>query len=181
MVKQRVNKKRRDLINLVLVLSIIVLVNFISSFVFHRFDLTEEKRYTLSPVTKQLLTKLDDAVYFKIYLEGDFPAGFVRLRNETKEMLDEFRAYSHNIEYEFINPTANPDKKQQDALFKQLYEKGIQPTNLESNEENGVKQQYIFPGAVVSYHGKELPVQLLKTQKGTPPEQQLNGSVEALE
>ncbi len=181
MVKQKVNKKRRDLINLVLVFTIIVLINFISSFVFHRFDLTQEKRYTLSPVTKQLLTKLDDVVYFKIYLEGDFPAGFVRLRNETKEMLDEFRAYSHNIEYEFINPTANKDKKQQDALFKQLYEKGIQPTNLESNEENGVKQQYIFPGAVVSYRGKELPVQLLKTQKGTPPEQQLNGSVEALE
>jgi len=181
MVNQKVNKKRRDLINLVLVFAIIVLVNFISSFVFHRFDLTEEKRYTLSPVTKQLLKDLDDVVYFKIYLEGDFPAGYVRLRKETKEMLDEFRAYSKHIEYEFISPTANPDKKQQEALFKQLYEKGIQPKNVESDEENGVKQQFIFPGALVTYRGKEMVVQLLKAQKGTPPEQELNGSIEALE
>jgi ABC-2 type transport system permease protein len=181
MPEQKINKKRRDLINLVLVFAIIVLLNFISGFAFRRLDLTEEKRYTLSPVTIQMLKKLDDAVFFKIYLEGEFPAGFVRLRNETKEMLDEFRAYSKNVEYEFINPNANPDKKQQQALFKQLYEKGIHPTNIESNEENGVKQQYVFPGAIVSYHGHELPVQLLKTQKGQPEEEQLNGSIEGLE
>jgi ABC-2 type transport system permease protein len=178
---KKIHKKRRDLINLGLMFLLIVLINFISSFVFRRFDLTSEKRYTLSPVTKQLLSKLDDAVYFKVYLDGDFPAGFVRLKNETKEMLNEFRAYSPNIEYEFINPSANPDKNQQKALFKQLYEKGIEPTNLESNDESGTKQQYVFPGALVSYRGKELPVQLLKTQKGLGPEEQLNGSIEALE
>ncbi len=181
MAQKKLNKKRRDLVNLMLVLVIIVLINFISSFVFKRFDLTEEKRYTLSPVTKDLLKNLNDAVYFKIYLDGDFPSGFVRLKNETKEMLNEFRAYSHNIEYEFINPTANPDKKQQKELFKQLYDKGIEPTNLESNDETGVKQQYVFPGALVSYKGKELPVQLLKTQKGIGSEEQLNASIEGLE
>jgi ABC-2 type transport system permease protein len=181
MIKEKVNKKRRDLINLVLVFVIIVLINFISSFVFKRFDLTEEKRYTLSPVTRDLLAHLDDVVLFKVYLDGEFPAGFVHLKNETKEMLDEFRAYSKFVEYEFINPTANPDKKQQEAVFKQLYEEGIQPTNLESKDENGTRQQYIFPGAMVSYRGRQLPVQLLKTQKGTPPEEQLNGSIESLE
>jgi ABC-2 type transport system permease protein len=178
---KKINKKRRDLINLVLVIAIIGFLNFISSYLFKRFDLTEEKRYTLSPVTKDLLKNLNDAVYFKIYLDGDFPSGFVRLKNETREMLDEFRAYSPNVEYEFINPTANPDKKQQKELFKQLYDKGIAPTNLETNEETGVKQQYVFPGALVSYKGKELPVQLLKTQQGVGPEDQLNSSIENLE
>ncbi|HEY0031107.1 MAG TPA: gliding motility-associated ABC transporter substrate-binding protein GldG [Bacteroidia bacterium] len=174
--------KKRDLISLILVLAILVMLNFVGSFVFHRFDLTSEKRYTLSDATKSLLANLDDVIYVKVYLEGDFPAGFKRLRNETKEMLDEFRAYSdNNIEYEFINPSANTDKKQQNEVFKQLFEKGLQPTNLEVKEEGGTSQQIIFPGAIVSFRGHELPWQLLKTQMGRSPEAQLNNSIQSLE
>ena len=72
----------------------------IASFFFARFDLTSDKRYTLAPATKELLGKLDDIIYFKVYLNGNLPAGFDRLKNTTKEMLDEFRVYSKgNIEY----------------------------------------------------------------------------------
>lgn len=109
--------KKRDLTSLGLTIIVLILLNFVGSFVFHRFDLTSEKRYTLSDATKKLLSNLNDVVYVKVYLEGEFPAGFKRLRNETKEMLDEFRTYSNdNIEYEFINPSANPDKKQRDEV-----------------------------------------------------------------
>ena len=102
--------KKRDLTALGLAIVIMIMLNYVGSFVFHRFDLTTEKRFTLSPATKTLLGKLNDVVYVKVYLEGDFPAGFKMLRNETKEMLDEFRTYSNdNIEYEFINPSANPN------------------------------------------------------------------------
>jgi ABC-2 type transport system permease protein len=181
MQEKKVNKKRRDFINLILVFAIIVLLNFISSFVFKRLDLTAEKRYTLAPSTKQMLSGIDDVVFFKIYLDGEFPSGYERLRKATKEMLDEFRIYSKNIEYEFINPYANPDKKQQTELFKQLYAKGIQPGNVDMNDENGTRQKYVFPGAIVSYRGRELPVQLLKSVNGTASDDQLNGSVETLE
>ena len=109
--------KKRDLFSLGLAIAFLLMLNYVGSFVFHRFDLTSEKRYTLSDATKELLKNLDDVVFVKVYLEGDFPAGFKRLRNETKEMLDEFRAYSdNNIEYEFINPSDNPDKKQQNEF-----------------------------------------------------------------
>jgi ABC-2 type transport system permease protein len=149
---------------------------------FYRFDLTSEKRYTLSPATKNLLSKIDETVFVKVYLEGDFPAGFKRLRNETREMLDEFRTYSNNnIEYEFINPSENPDKKQQNEVYKQLYDRGLQPTNLEVKEESGTSQQVIWPGALVSYKGREAPWQLLKTQIGVSSEGQLNNSIQALE
>lgn len=176
------NNKKRDLTSLSLAIIIVILLNFVGSFVFHRFDLTSEKRYTLSDATKKLLGQLNDVVYVKVYLEGEFPAGFKRLRNETKEMLDEFRAYSNdNIEYEFINPSENPDKKQQNEVYKQLYDKGLQPTNLEVKEENGTTQQVLWPGAIVSYRGRETPWQLLKTQFGQSSEGQLNNSVQALE
>src|ERR1043165_3071319 len=174
--------KKRDLFSLGLVIAIVVMLNYVGSFMFHRFDLTSEKRYTLSDATLDLLSKLDDVIYVKVYLEGDFPAGFKRLRNETKEMLDEFRAYSdNNIEYEFINPTEGVDKKQQNDVFKQLFEKGLQPTNLEVKEESGVTQQVIFPAALVSFHGQETPWQLLRTQMGSSPEAQLNNSIQSLE
>lgn len=174
--------KKRDLVALGLVIALVVMFNYVGSFVFHRFDLTTEKRYTLSDATKELLKNLDDVVFVKVYLEGDFPAGFKRLRDETKEMLDEFRAYSdNNIEYEFINPTENVDKKQQNEVYKQLYKKGLEPTNLEVKEESGTTQQILFPGAIVSYRGHELPWQLLKTQMGRSSEAQLNNSIQSLE
>lgn len=174
--------KKRDIVALGLAIALLIMLNYIGSFVFHRFDLTTEKRYTLSDATKKLLKDLDDVVFVKVYLEGDFPAGFKRLRNETKEMLDEFRAYSdNNIEYEFINPSASSDKKVQNEIHKQLYEKGLDPTNLEVKDENGTSQQIIFPGAIVTYKGHSLPWQLLKTQMGRSPEAQLNNSIQSLE
>ncbi len=100
--------KRKDITSLILAVTILVLLNIVGTYVFHRFDLTSEKRYTLSDATKKLLGGLNDVVYVKVYLEGEFPSGFKRLRDETREMLDEFRVYSNdNIEYEFINPNEN--------------------------------------------------------------------------
>lgn len=174
--------KKRDLLGLGLAIAFLIMLNYVGSFVFHRFDLTAEKRYTLSDATKKLLSDLDDVVFVKVYLEGDFPAGFKRLRNETKEMLDEFRAYSgNNVDYEFINPSENPDKKQRNEFHKQLFEKGLQPTNLEVKDENGTSQQIIFPAAMVTYKTQEIPWQLLRTQMGRSPEAQLNNSIQSLE
>lgn len=174
--------KKRDITSLVLAITIVILLNIIASFAFHRFDLTSEKRYTLSSATKELLSKIDETLFVKVYLEGDFPAGFKRLRNETKEMLDEFRTYSNNnIEYVFINPSENPDKQQQNEVYKQLFDKGLKPTNLEVKEESGTSQQIIWPGAIVSYKGREVPWQLLKTQMAASSEAQLNNSIQALE
>lgn len=174
--------KKRNLITLALLTIIILLLNFISSFVFYRFDLTTEKRYTLSKATINLLEELEDVVYVKVYLEGAFPAGFKQLRNQTKEMLDEFRIYAHdNIEYEFIDPSEKTDKTQQNKIYEALSKQGLQPINLEVKQETGTSQQLIWPGAIVSYRGRELPWQLLKTQIGRSSEMQLNNSIQALE
>ncbi len=103
--KSAVNRKK-DLTFLIIGLLIVLMINYVGSFAFERFDLTSEKRYTLSDTSKELARNIDDIIYVKVYLEGDFPAGYKRLRDETKEMLDEFRAYSNgNLEYKFINPS----------------------------------------------------------------------------
>lgn len=163
-------------------IAIVILLNIIAIYVFHRFDLTAEKRYSLSPATKKLLTELDDVVYFKVYLEGEFPAGFKRLRSETKEMLDEFRAYAgDNIQYTFINPSQNEDIKKNSEVYEQLYKAGLLPTSLQVKTENGEQNQIIFPGALVTYHEKTFPMQLLKTQVAMEEEEVINASIENLE
>lgn len=86
--------KKNDIAKVVATFVVLLLLNYVSSFWFLRFDLTQEKRYTLSDATKKILRNLEDVVYFKIYLEGEFPAGFKKLRNETREMLNEFKAYA---------------------------------------------------------------------------------------
>lgn len=163
-------------------ITIVILLNIIANYIFHRFDLTAEKRYSLSSATKKLLKELDDVVYFKIYLEGEFPAGFKRLRSETKEMLDEFRAYAgDNIQYTFINPSQNEDVNKNTEVYEQLYKAGLLPTSLQVKTENGEQNQIIFPGALVTYHEKTFPLQLLKTQVAMGEEEVLNGSIENLE
>lgn len=167
--------------NLLLGILLLALLNIIGSFVFTRFDLTAEKRYTLSPATRLMLKQIDDYVFFKIYLEGDFPAGFKRLRNETRELLDEMRAYNKFINYEFINPNASSHPKERENIYRQLVEKGLTPTNLQVKSKEGESRTIIFPGAIASYKGKEAPVQLLSEKIGLPPEEVLNYSIQNLE
>ena len=183
MENKRKNLKKSQLVSFFITLVLIVVINVIGSYLFTRFDLTSEKRYTLSNTTKEALRNLDDYVYFKVYLEGDFPAGFKKLRRETKEMLDEFRAYSKYIDYEFINPSASNDRTELNEQYKLLYQSGLNPTDLTvQNSDGSVKQMIIWPGALVSYRNDtEIAIDLLESQLGQSSEAALNASMQNLE
>ncbi len=173
--------KRSNLLQFLISILLIVALNLLGSYYFLRLDLTAEKRYTLSDNTKEIVTNLDDYVFFKVYLEGDFPAGFKRLRNSTKEMLDELRAYSDYIDYEFINPAESGDQQTINNIYEQLMSKGLKPTSLQISEDDGQSQKVIFPGAIVTYKDKEVALQLLNNQIGTAPEEVINNSIQDLE
>lgn len=174
--------KRQNLIRFVLLICIIVLVNMASTFLFARLDLTSENRYTLSGATKEVMSGLEDVVYVKVYLDGDFPPAFQRLQTATREMLDELSYYADgNIEYEFINPNEYADKEQREQFYRQLMNKGIQPTTLQSKSGEETSQQVIFPGALITYRGEEMAVMLLQDQIGASPDEMLNNSIQAME
>ncbi len=179
----RKSYKRQVYRDLLILITSIVLINYIASFFFTRIDLTAEKRYTLTNTTKTILTNLKDVVYVKVYLEGDMPYGFKRLNKSIKETLDEFRSYAgDNIQYEFINPSENPDKKTQKELFKQLYNKGLTPTNVQEKDDEGkISEKVLFPGALISYGGREIAVDFLHNSMNLSPEENLNASVEDVE
>jgi ABC-2 type transport system permease protein len=175
------NTRLNNITQLLLGLAIIALLNVIGSFVFTRVDLTSEKRYSLSEATKEMLGSINDIVFFRVYLEGEFPAGFKRLARETREMLNEFRAYNPNIEYEFINPSESSDNKERTKIYAQLVEKGLSPTDLRVKTKDGTSTQLIFPGAIASFNGREMPVQLLSSQRSATPDEILNNSIQNLE
>lgn len=181
--KHKKKSARRDLTRLTLGLILLFLLNYVGSFVFHRFDLTSEKRYTLSPQSKKIAENIQGPAFFKVYLEGSkLPAGLVRLRDETKEMLDEFRAYSGGkIQYEFIDPSANPNQDEREAFYKQLYKEGLTPVDLQIQESSGNSDLMIFPGAILSYRGQEVAMQILKNQGNQDPMTTINHSIEQLE
>ena len=183
MENKRKSLKKNQIVAFLITIAIVVLVNVIGSYVFTRFDLTSEKRYTLSPTTKETLNNLNDYVYFKVYLEGDFPAGFKKLRRETKEMLDEFRAYSKYIDYEFINPAESGNDAEIRETYTQLYQAGLNPTNLSVRNNDGSSQELvIWPGALVSYRNNtEIAIDLLENQIGQSSENALNASMQNLE
>jgi ABC-2 type transport system permease protein len=174
--------KSKHITQLFATLVILVLLNFAGSYYFKRFDLTSEKRFTLNEETIDLLKNLDDRIYIKVYLAGDFNAAFTRLRNETKEMLDEFRAYSKtDFDYEFINIYDQKNEKDLENIQRQLYQKGIDPTEVRSKSEKGQNKQIIFPGAVVYYKDKEGIWQIFEQQEGVDAGQSINNSVQNLE
>lgn len=176
------NFKLQSLTELGLVLGLLILLNLILTNYFFRIDLTSEKRYSLSESSKKLAGKVDDVLFIKVYLEGEFPAGFKRLRQSTKEMLDEFSAYtSGKMQYEFIDPFENADAKKANDILQELGEKGLQPTNVQIKKDDESTQKLIVPGAVFYYKGKEYPVNLLKAQFGQGPEEVINESIELME
>lgn len=176
------NKKISDWLQFAAAIVAIVLVNIIGSQFFYRIDLTEDKRYTLTPASKQLLNKLDDVVYVEVYLEGEFPAGFKILQDAIRETLEEFRAYAgDNVQFKFVNPSADPNTKKRNEFYKQLADRGLQPTNLFEGGEDNRAQKIIFPGAIVSYGGKETAITLLKGNQSDSPIVRLNQSAEGVE
>src|SRR5664280_2191703 len=123
----------------------IILVSVISSFLRFRYDLTEDKRFTLSRPTRQVLSHLKNDIYIQVYLKGEIPIPLKRLKRSVGEMLDEFRiASGRKIDFEFINPSGGKDVKQRETLYQTLVNKGLSPVNLQAGDAEGGSTQKII-------------------------------------
>ncbi|MEE1189553.1 MAG: gliding motility-associated ABC transporter substrate-binding protein GldG [Bacteroidales bacterium] len=173
--------KRSHLLQLLLGLVTIIFINVLGYYFFVRVDLTEEKRYSLSASTKKLLKEIDEVVFVRCYLDGDMPAEYKALKNETKEMLDQFRAYNPNIEYEFVDPNGFENRTERDEFYRRLFERGLSPINIKTTKSNTQVQQYIFPYIDIVHKGRTYIAPLLSSKKGVAGEGIIAGSIENLE
>ncbi len=176
------NKRSQTILQVLLLLGILIFINVLGSFFYTYFDLTEEKRYTLTNPTKQLLNNLDEVVSVQVLLDGELPAAdFKRLQQSVQELLRDFRAESNYIEYEFVNPnegSAKQKKQRQEELAKD----GIIPTSLKLNNVDGSQEQLIYPYAIFTYKGRFTIVNFLEADRpGIPKPVLVNNSVALLE
>jgi len=169
----RNNKKHTK--NLLLLIIGIFLLNIIGNFIYKRFDLTQDNRFTLSEAAKNTIATIDAPIFIEVFLKGDFPPEFKKLQTETKLLLEEFEASNSNIKYQFINPS------EKEGDIEALLKFGLKPAQVEVKEKGKTSTQQIFPWAIASYKGKPIKISLLKNQLGTTSEERVNNSVQNLE
>jgi len=175
------NKKWEDILTFLIAVVIIILVNILSSRNFFRVDLTEDKRFSISEASKNLLRELDDVVYVEIYLDGNLPPPWVRMKNAIVETLEEFRVYSDFIQYRFVNPETAATANSRNEFIQNVALKGIQPLDIFLTEDGNRIRKRILPGVLVSYGVGEKGVQLFKGNSAVRPDEQLNQSIEGIE
>ena len=169
-------KMRKQLLIVILVL---LAINFAGNYFFKRFDLTHDKRYTLSNVTLNIIEKPQEPIYIDVFLEGNFPGEFKRLQDETRQLLEEFKAYNPNIIFQFSNPLE--DEEDKDRAIRDLYSLGLTPINVTVEDKGKQSQEVVFPWALVNYGDKTTKVQLLKNMMGASTAEKVVSSVQHLE
>ena len=157
----------------------LVLLNIGGSVFYERFDLTQDKRYTLSDAAKETLNSIDSPILIDVFLEGSFPPEFRKLQVETKQILDEFAADNPNIRYEFINPLAGDEN--QESIGQQLANIGLVAAHVQVKENGKVSNELVYPWALAYYKDKTVKIPLLKNQLGTSSEERVNNSIQNLE
>ena len=170
-------KNRLKSVGITIVL--LLVLNTIGSFFFFRFDLTKDKRYTLSPTSLQIIEQVKNPLYIKVYMQGELPAEFKRLQLETRQMLEEFQGYNSNIVFEFIDPLE--DEATSMDNIKELYRKGLTPINISVDDKGKQSQAMVFPWAIAVYDNKEVNIPLLKNIMGASTTDKVIGSVQHLE
>jgi gliding-associated putative ABC transporter substrate-binding component GldG len=177
------NIKLKSWLQFLTVLAGIILIAAASSFLRFRYDLTEDKRFTLSASTQRVLNHLKNDIYIQVYLDGEIPIPLKRLKRSVGDLLDEFRiASGRRIDYEFINPSGAKDARERESQYQTLVKKGLIPLRLEAGDaEGGSTQKIIFPGMIVNYNGVEVPVNFLENNQAISYEQNILHSMEGLE
>jgi gliding-associated putative ABC transporter substrate-binding component GldG len=172
-------KKSNALKQFGIVFLALIVINLISHFFFKRFDLTQDKRYTLSETTLNIIKNIDSPLYIDVYLDGNFPPEFKRLQNETKQLLEEFSAYNSNIVFQFKNPIEKETMRVE--VMKEFYERGMQPLSITVEDKGKQSQEVVFPWAQATYGDKFTKVSLLKNLMGASTEEKVISSVQHLE
>lgn len=171
--------KKSNLKVLLTTIAILVVLNFAGNFFFKRFDLTADKRYTLSKTSLNIIEEAKEPLYVDVFLEGNFPGEFKKLQTETQQLLEEFKAYNSNIIFQFVNPLEKEEERE--TVMQSFYERGLTPLNVTLDEKGKQTQEVVFPWAVVTYGNKSTKVPLLKNMMGASTAEKVVSSVQHLE
>lgn len=174
------NRRTQTFIQLGLFAGILLFINILGNTFYNYYDLTEEKRFTLTQESVELMENLNEQIFVEILLEGEFSAGFKRLQKSVKELLDDYRALSRNLDYNFVNPLEG-SVEEVNARKETFSKVGINPVNLRQLTSESKTEQLTYPYAIVNYQGRQQIVNLLENSSGLNPEIAINNSISLLE
>lgn len=171
--------KKDNLKYLVVTIILLLIINGIGSHYFHRFDLTQDKRYTLSKTSLNIIKDIKEPLIIDVFLKGQFPSEFKKLQTETQQLLEEFKAYNSNITFQFVNPLENEDER--DTIMQSFMDRGLTPVNVTVDDKGKQTQEVVFPWAIATYNGRSVKVPLLKNLMGASTAEKVVSSVQHLE
>lgn len=176
-------KLKNKWLNSIIVIAALIILNIVGQYAFHRFDFTADKRFTLSDKTKFLLEQNKKPVIITVFLAGELPPAFKRLQAAVSDILSDYQAYAKTeVKVVFVDPIAGLNQADQDTVINNLYERGIEATNLSVKTESGLTQKLVFPMAMMESEGKEFPIKLFQNldTRGNY-EDNINRAIENLE
>ncbi|MFN4197938.1 MAG: gliding motility-associated ABC transporter substrate-binding protein GldG [Flavobacterium sp.] len=171
--------KWKTFAKLPVVLLVALLLNWFGQSIFKRWDLTEDKRYTLSEATLDILNQIDSPLFIDVFLEGKFPAEIKRLQAETRQLLEEFRAYNSDIQFQFINPIEESDDS--DNIIDGFFSRGMPPMQVTVEERGKQTQEMVFPWAVAYSGNRDTQISLIKNKVMGSGSESVMNSIQRLE
>ncbi len=171
----------KDLKNILLVVIGIIILSIVAGNFHTRFDLTDDNRYTLSQQTKDILVQADGAVVIDVFLGGELPAEFRKLKQETRNMLEELSQLHPNLTYEFIEPLKDLNQDEAEQVTQQLARNGVKAAMATINQGGKSTNVQVFPYAIILHKGERTAVQLLKSVGRASSADRINSSIQQLE
>ncbi|MDX1783376.1 MAG: Gldg family protein, partial [Aequorivita vladivostokensis] len=168
---------KKNIVSIALLVGGLLLLNILGNYFYKRFDLTQDKRFTLSAEAKKIVDYVDSPIIVDVFLKGNFPPEFRRLQSETEQLLEEFSAYNSNIKFDFINPT----EKGNEAFQSQFEKFGLTPAQVSVTESGKQSTELVYPWALAHHDGKSVKIPLLKNQLGATSEERVNSSLQNLQ
>jgi ABC-2 type transport system permease protein len=173
--------KTTKYIEIALLLILLGFVNTIGEYVYYKWDVTEDKRYTLTESSTRILQNMDSPIFIEVLMGGNFPAGFSRLQQSVEELLLQFRLVNASVDFVFTDPSAGT-REEINEFRKNLAEDNIYPINLRYGAKDKLTEKLIYPYAFIRRGNNYTVINLLEQKiLGVSDEENLNNSMAMLE
>ena len=155
-----VKNKNSFTLYIAVLLGILLLLNLIGRNWYKRFDLTDNKMYSLSKSSENVLNKIDDLLTMKVYFSDDLPGELSNTQRFLQDLLEEYEAKSDNIRFFFTNPESNEE------LEEEARKDGIQPVQMQVVEDDKLEIKRVYLGMVMLYEDKKETIPVIQTATG---------------
>jgi gliding-associated putative ABC transporter substrate-binding component GldG len=153
--------KRNAIINFAVVAGILIVLNLISLNLFHRFDFSKEKKFTLSQASKRMVGGLEDNLIVKAYFSKNLPNQYADLGRYVRDLLSDYQTYSKGrLKFDFINPN------DEDVLRDEAIKNKIQPAQIQMLENDKMEVREVFMGIYFEYQGNGESLPLIQVKDG---------------